>query len=92
MDFRLNDDEILAFIARGYHIFHPAIDADIHRAVCAQTRAAFVQGKNPGNAIYEQVPALAQVLSHPQVVGALTSIRADHAQVCLRPPGRTARA
>ena len=60
MDFRLNDDEILAFIARGYHIFHPAIDAEIHRTVCAQTRAAFVQGKNPGNAIYEQVPALSR--------------------------------
>ena len=76
MDFRLNDDEMLAFIAiaRGYHIFHPAIDTDIHQAVCAQTRAAFVEGKNPGNAIYEQVPALAQVLSHPQVVGALEAL------------------
>ena len=85
MDFRLNDDEILSFIARGYHIFHPAIDADIHRAVCAQTRAAFVQGKNPGNAIYEQVPALAQALSHPQVVGALTSILgADYHMLCHR--------
>ena len=85
MDFRLNDDEMLAFIARGYHIFHPTIDADIHRAVCAQTRAAFVQGKNPGNAIYEQVPALAQVLSHPQVGGALTSILgADYHMLCHR--------
>ena len=85
MDFRLNDDEMLAFIARGYHLFHPAIDADIHQAVCAQTRAAFVQGKNPGNAIYEQVPALAQVLSHPQVVGALTSILgADYHLLCHR--------
>ena len=85
MDFRLNDDEMLAFIARGYHIFHPAIDADIHRAVCTQTRAAFVQGKNPGNAIYEQVPALAQVLSHPQVVGVLTSILgADYHMLCHR--------
>ena len=85
MDFRLNDDEMLAFIARGYHLFHPAIDAEIHRAVCAQTRAAFVQGKNPGNAIYERVPALAQVLSHPQVVGALTSILgADYHLLCHR--------
>ena len=85
MDFRLNDDEMLAFIARGYHLFHPAIDAEIHRAVCAQTRAAFVQGKNPGNAIYEQVPALAQVLSHPQVGGALMSILgADYHLLCHR--------
>ena len=53
MDFRVNDDEMLALIARGYHIFHPSIDAEIHRAVCAQTCTAFVQGKNPGNAIYE---------------------------------------
>ncbi len=53
MDFRVNDDEMLALIARGYHTFHPSIDAEIHRAVCAQTRTAFVQGKNPGNAIYE---------------------------------------
>ena len=96
MDFRLNDDEMLAFIARGYHILHPAIDAEIHRAVCAQTHAAFVQGKNPGNAIYEQVPALAQVLSHPQVVGALTSILgADYHLLChrhahLTQPGQTA--
>ncbi len=85
MDFRLNDAEMLAFIVRGYHIFHPAIDADIHQAVCAQTRAAFVEGKNPGNAIYERVPALEQVLSHPQVVGALTSILgADYQMLCHR--------
>ena len=85
MDFRLNDDEMLAFIARGYHLLHPAIDAEIHRAVCAQTRAAFVQGENPGNAIYEQVPVLAQVLSHPQVVGALTSILGvDYRMLCHR--------
>lgn len=85
MDFRLNDDEMLAFVARGYHLLHPAIDADVHRAVCDQTRAAFVNGKNPGNAIYERVPALAHVLSHPQVVGALTSILgADYRLLCHR--------
>ena len=39
MDFRLDDDELLAFIARDYHILQPEIDAQIHREVCAQTRA-----------------------------------------------------
>ena len=78
--------EMLAFIARGYHIFHPAIDAEIHQAVCAQTRAAFVEGKNPGNAIYERVPALEQVLSHPQMVGALTSILGRGLSHALPPP------
>ena len=73
-DYRLNDREITAFIARGYHVLQPDIDAEIHRDVREQTRAAFVSGENPGNAVYEQAPALKQVLAVPQVVGALSSI------------------
>ena len=73
-DYRLNDEEIAAFIARGYHILQPAIDPEIHRVVREQTRAAFVGGENPGNAIYERAPALKQVLAAPQLVGALSSI------------------
>ena len=51
-DYRLNDEEIAAFIGRGYHILQPAIDPDIHRLVREQARAAFIGGENPGNAIY----------------------------------------
>ena len=36
--------------------------------------AAFADGQNPGNDIYERAPAIASVLQHPQVVGALTSL------------------
>ena len=36
--------------------------------------AAFGEGENSGNAVYEQAPAVQQVLAHPQVVGALSSI------------------
>ena len=39
-----------------------------------QTGAAFGEGENPGNAVYEQAPAVQQVLAHPQVVGALSRI------------------
>ena len=39
-----------------------------------QTGAAFGEGENPGNAVYEQAPAVQQVLAHPQVVGALSCI------------------
>lgn len=73
-DYLLGDEEIARFVARGYHILDPDIDARIHRDVRQQTRAACENGANPGNAIYEMVPALKQVLSHPQVVGALSSI------------------
>ncbi len=47
---RLNDGEIAAFIARGCRILHSAIDANVHRAVREQTRAAFGKGENPSNA------------------------------------------
>ena len=60
-NYRLNDKEIAAFIARGYHILHSDIDADVHRAVREQMRAAFGAGENPGNAVYEQAPAVQQV-------------------------------
>ncbi len=39
-----------------------------------QTGAAFGEGENPGNAVYEQAPAVQQVLAHPQVVGELSCI------------------
>ncbi len=84
-DYRLNDEEIAAFIGRGYHILQPAIDPDIHRLVREQARAAFIGGENPGNAIYERVPALKNVLSDAQVVGALSSILgSDYYMECHR--------
>jgi hypothetical protein len=89
-NYRLNDEEIAAFIARGYHILHSDIDADVHRAVREQTRAAFGEGENPGNTVYEQAPAVQQVLAHPQVVGALSSILGpDYYMECHRHAHRT---
>ena len=47
--------------------------------------AAFGEGENSGNAVYEQAPAVQQVLAHPQVVGALSSsIGPDYYLECHR--------
>ncbi len=70
----LDDDAVARFIATGYHLVQPNIDAAVLADICTLTRQAAKEGSNPGNAIYDRVPPLQEVFSHPQIVGALTSL------------------
>ncbi len=71
-NYLLTDGEVAKFITYGYHMV--ALDdlpAGFHEGIAQQLD---VLQSNSGDAITETVPALWQVLEHPAVVGALTSL------------------
>ena len=70
----LDDAAMARFIATGYHLVQPDIDADVLTGICRLTHRATKTDSNPGNAIYDRVPPLQEVFTHPQLVGALTSL------------------
>ncbi|MCB0092681.1 MAG: phytanoyl-CoA dioxygenase family protein, partial [Caldilineaceae bacterium] len=67
----LNDVEVAKFIAYGYHIVDLDLPAEFNERIGAQLDAL---ESNPGDAITEAIPELWQVLDHPAVRGALTSL------------------
>jgi len=67
----LSDQEMVSFIARGYHIVEPDFPVGFNEAICAEIAA--LPG-NPGDGILDAVPKLHAVYAHPKVAGALTSI------------------
>jgi len=67
----LSDDEVLAFVVRGYHLVRPELPAGFDAEVCAAIEGLKA---NPGNKILDAVPLLHQVYGHPQVRGALASL------------------
>ena len=67
----LSDDEVLAFIVRGYHLVKPDFPEDFHRAV---TRKLEDLEENPGNGILDRVPELREVYEHPALTGVLRSL------------------
>lgn len=86
----LGDDEVLAFVVRGYHLVRPELPPGFDEEVCACIEGL---SANPGNAILEQVPLLRQVYAHPQVRGALASLLGSdyrmngHRHLHTNPPG-----
>ena len=69
--FLLSDAEVANFIVTGYHIVQPDLPPGLNEKIAAQLDTL---EDNPGDAITEAVPGLHQVLDHPVVVGALTSL------------------
>jgi hypothetical protein len=67
----LTDDEVLAFIVRGYHLVEPDLPPGLNEAIRADLERL---PENPGNAILERVPRLREVYGHPKVCGALISL------------------
>lgn len=67
----LSDVDVAKFITTGYHLVEPELPAGLNENIAAQLDAL---DHNPGDAITETVPELLQVLEHPQVQGALTSL------------------
>jgi hypothetical protein len=67
----LNDSEVAHFLATGYHLVEPELPTGLNENIAAQLDAL---ATNPGDAITEAVPELWQVLEHPTVTGALSSL------------------
>jgi hypothetical protein len=70
----LDDDAVKQFIVQGYLLVETRFPAEFHEAVCGQIEEIFRTEGNPGNAILERVPALAQVYDDAAVKGALVSL------------------
>lgn len=67
----LNDDEIVTFLIRGYHLVETDLGQDFNEAVYEELGRL---ENNPGDAILDRVPRLYQVYEHPSVRGALVSL------------------
>ena len=67
----LNDAEVARFLVTGYHLVEPELPVGFNENIAAQLDAL---ATNPGDAITEAVPELWQVLEHPAVTGALSSL------------------
>jgi len=67
-------ETLASFHENGYVVLHPDLPGALHAQI--QERIAFVlkQEFNPGNNILPMVPELQQVLDHPELVSALTSV------------------
>jgi hypothetical protein len=89
-DFLLTDDEVIAFIIRGYHLVHADLPPGFNEAIYAELGE--IQ-ENPGDAILDRVPKLQQVYDHPKVRGALVSLLGPdvrmngHRHCHVNPPG-----
>lgn len=70
-DYRLTDDEMAAFIIRGYHILQPELRTGLNDEIYA---ALDGMDTNPGDAVLEEVPQLNEVWQSPEMVGVLTSL------------------
>ena len=71
---RLTDAEVLNFVVHGWHLVQPALPAGTNERVW-DTAAALTE--NPGNEIWDAIPALKDVYESPEVVGALKSLLGD---------------
>jgi hypothetical protein len=86
----LTDDQVAAFVARGYHLVEPDFPEGFNASIC---EAISRLNNNPGNGILEAVPVLRQVYDHPDVRGALISLLGPdyrmngHRHLHTNPPG-----
>ena len=67
----LTDTEVANFIVNGYHMVTPDLPRELNERIAQKLDEL---DENPGDAITESVPDLNQILVHPVVVGALTSL------------------
>ena len=92
----LTDRQLLDFIINGYVIVKADLPDSVHADICRQAEEIFATDGNPSNAILPKIPQLAQIIEHPAVVGALTSIIGPnyllhpHRHCHQTPPGKTA--
>lgn len=67
----LDDEQVINFIIRGYHLVEPDLPEGLNEAICAELDAL---EDNPGDGILDAVPRLHDVYGHPAVRGALVSL------------------
>ncbi len=90
----LTDEQMQAFIVNGYVTVKTDFPAHVHADICNQATTIFETTGNPANAIYPQIPQLADIFAHPAVHGGLTSILGPnyimhpHRHCHLTPPGK----
>lgn len=86
----LTDEEVGAFIARGYHLVEPDFPEGFNETV--QNEIRFLE-RNPGNGVLDAVPLLSKVYGHPKIRGALISLLGHdynmngHRHLHTNPPG-----
>lgn len=67
----LDDEQMMDFVMRGYHIIEPHQRAGLNEEIDGVLNG---MARNPGNGIYDEVPQLQEIYAHPVVRGALASI------------------
>ena len=83
------------YLRDGYLVLHPQMPSGFHEQIYHQVDEILEAEGNPGNNLIPRIPALSQVLSHPDVDGALTGILGpgyltDAHRHCHERPPRTA--
>lgn len=71
----LTDVEMARFLVNGYHVVEPDLPAGLNESIAEQLDRL---DANPGDAITDRIPELWQVLDHPAVQGALTSLLGEN--------------
>ena len=74
----LDDRAVVNFVIHGYHLLELDLPAGVNERIAA---ALDSMQSNPGDAITDAVPELRQVLYHPLVQGALTSLAGEDYEV-----------
>ena len=74
----LDDRAVVNFVIHGYHLLELDLPAGVNERIAA---ALDSMRSNPGDAITDALPELRQVLYHPLVQGALTSLAGEDYEV-----------
>ena len=74
----LDDMEVVNFIIHGYHNLQLDLEPSVNESIAHKLD---LMERNPGDAICEEVPELNQVINHPRVHGALTSLAGNNYEV-----------
>ena len=69
-----NDQQMAAYIRDSHMAVKADYPAQFHRAIYDEIESVLETEGNPGDNILPRVPLLQDILDHPAVVGALTSI------------------
>ena len=70
----LNDQRMQAFIRQGYVVLKPDFPPEFHACIYQRVESTIEQSGNPGNNLLPRIPEVHDILTHPTVHGALTSL------------------
>lgn len=93
---RLTHTQMRQYLEQGYVTVQTDFPPEFHQTIWDQADTIFQSDGNPENDIYPRIAELGQVVEHPSVRGALSSILGDdyfvhpHRHCHLTPPGKAA--